>query len=146
MHIEYTLPDLDFLITAQHKSISSVIVDMVIQKKVFSGNAVTYSGLTYCTMCSIKHWGSSDYHQLQDMKRIGSLDTFMEAALTFLVLGKLKNSISEIPKFPYTAENLIKELKVQSLSTWVSLESFQRPLGYCLVLLILRYCFRKVCR
>ena len=36
------------------------------------------------------------------MKRIGSLDTFMEAALTFPVLGKLKNSISEIPKFPYT--------------------------------------------
>ena len=47
------VPDLHFVITAQHKLIPSAIGVMIIQKKVFSGDAVTYSGLTYCATRSV---------------------------------------------------------------------------------------------
>ena len=78
MHVEYkvTLPDHDFVIAAQHKLIPSVIGDMSINDKVYSGEAVTYSGPTYVGIRSAKHTGSSAYHHLQDMKRIRSLEIF----------------------------------------------------------------------
>ena len=70
MHMEYkvTLP--------QHKLIPSVIGDMRVREKDFSGDAVTYSGLKYCVIQRAKYSGSSVYHHLKDMKRIQYLDIF----------------------------------------------------------------------
>ena len=52
---------------------------MCIREKDFSGDTVTYSGSTYCVMGSPKHSGSSAYHDLQDMKRVQSIDTFNDS-------------------------------------------------------------------
>ena len=49
---------------------------MQVRENDFSGDAVTYSGPTYCAIRSVQHSGSSAYHHLQDMKRIRSLDIF----------------------------------------------------------------------
>ena len=49
---------------------------MQVKENDFSGDAVTYSGPTYCTIQSTKHSGASAYHHLQDMKRIQLLDIF----------------------------------------------------------------------
>ena len=75
MHMEYKviLPDHDFGVVSQHKLIPSVIGDMQVREKDFSGDAVTYSGPTYCAIRSSKH---CVYHHLQDMRRIRSLDIF----------------------------------------------------------------------
>ena len=78
MHMEYKviLPDHDYVVASQHKLIPSVTGDMQVRGNDFSGDAVTYSGPTYCTIRRDKHYGSSAYHHLQDMKRIRSLDIF----------------------------------------------------------------------
>ena len=72
MHMEYKviLPDHDYVVASQHKLIPSVIGDMQVRENDFSGDAVTYSGTTYCAIRSSKHSGSSAYHHLQDMKRL----------------------------------------------------------------------------
>ena len=57
------------------------------REKGFSGDAVTYSGSMYCAIRSTKHSGSSTYHHLQDMKRVGSLDIFDDS---------FNNDISEL--------------------------------------------------
>ena len=49
---------------------------MQVRENDFTGDAVTYSGPTYCAIRSAKHSGSSAYHHLQDMKCIRLLDTF----------------------------------------------------------------------
>ena len=49
---------------------------MQVKENDFSGDAVTYSGPTYCAIRSTKHSGTSAYHHLQDMKRIRLLDIF----------------------------------------------------------------------
>ena len=90
MEYKLMLPDLYFVITTQHKLIPSVIGDMIIQKKVFSGSTVTYSGLTYCAMRCANHSGSTDYHQLQDMKRIRSLDIFNGSCINPFSPGKIE--------------------------------------------------------
>ena len=78
MQMEYKviLPDYDYVVASQHKLIPSVIGDMQVRENDFSGDAVTYSGPTYCAIWSVQHSGSSAYHHLQDMKRIRSLDIF----------------------------------------------------------------------
>ena len=43
---------------------------MQVRENDFSGDAVTYSGPTYCAVRSAKHSGSSAYHHLEDMKRM----------------------------------------------------------------------------
>ena len=52
MHMEYKviLPDHDYVVASQHKLIPSVIGDMQVRENDFSGDAVTYSGPTYCTI------------------------------------------------------------------------------------------------
>ena len=72
MHMEYQiqLPDHDFVVAPLHKLIPSVIADMEVKEKVFSKEAVGYTGPTYVGIRSAKHTGSSAYHHLQDMKRI----------------------------------------------------------------------------
>ena len=52
---------------------------MRVQEKNFSGDSVTYSVPTYCIIRSAKHFSSSSYHHLQDMKRIQSLDVFKDS-------------------------------------------------------------------
>ena len=78
MHMEYKviLPDHDYVVASQHKLIPSVIGDMQVRENDLPGDAVTYSGSTYCAIRSAKHPGSSAYHHLQDMRRIRSLDIF----------------------------------------------------------------------
>ena len=49
---------------------------MQVRENDFTGDAVTYSGPTYCAIRSAKHSGSSAYHHLQHMKRIRLLDIF----------------------------------------------------------------------
>ena len=76
MHMEYkvTLPDHDFVFAVGHKLVPSVIGDMVVKKKCFSGDAVTYSGSTCVTIGSRKQTSSIAYHHLQDTKRIRLLE------------------------------------------------------------------------
>ena len=74
--IQGSLPDHDYVMAPQRKLIPSVILDMCIQEKDSSGNAVTYSGPTYCAIRKLKHSGSSVFHHLQNMKHIRSLDIF----------------------------------------------------------------------
>ena len=50
---------------------------MQVKENDFSGDAVTYSGPTYCAIRSTKHSGTSAYHHLQDMKRIDCLISLM---------------------------------------------------------------------
>ena len=52
MQMEYKviLPDYDYVVASQHKLIPSVIGDMQVRENDFSGDAVTYSGPTYCTI------------------------------------------------------------------------------------------------
>ena len=52
MHMEYKviLPDHDYVVASQHKLIPSVIGDMQVRENDFSGDAVTYSGPTYCAI------------------------------------------------------------------------------------------------
>ena len=48
---------------------------MRIRETDFFGDAITYSGTTYCDITTAKHSGSSAYYHLQNMvKRIRSLD------------------------------------------------------------------------
>ena len=49
---------------------------MQVRENDFTGDAVTYSGPTYCAIRSAKHSGSSAYHHLQDIKCIRLLDIF----------------------------------------------------------------------
>ena len=72
MYMEYkvSLPDHDYVVVSQHKLIPSVIVDMQITENGFSGDAVTNSGPTYCSIRSGNHSGSSAYHHLQNMRHI----------------------------------------------------------------------------
>ena len=60
MHVEYkvSLPDHDFVFAAGHKLVPSVIGDMIVKKKCFSGGAVTYSGAT----CGSKKWETSKFN------------------------------------------------------------------------------------
>ena len=48
---------------------------MVIKERTLS-EAVTYTGSTYVGIRIANHSGSSEYHHLQDMKRIHSLPEF----------------------------------------------------------------------
>ena len=82
MHMEYkvTLQDQNYVIAPQCKLILTANGDMRIQEKDFSGDAMTFSGPTYCAIQSTKHSGSSAYHQLQNMKRIRSLDISMNVS------------------------------------------------------------------
>ena len=73
------MPDHDYVIAPQHKLIPSVIGENNYEKIIFSGDAVTYSGPTYCAIQSEKHSGSSADPHLQDMKRIRSLDIFNDS-------------------------------------------------------------------
>ena len=73
------MPDHDYVIAPQHKLIPSVIGENNYEKIIFSGDAVTYSGPTYCAIQSEKHSGSGAYPHLQDMKRIRSLDIFNDS-------------------------------------------------------------------
>ena len=52
MHMQYKvlLPHYDYVVASQHKLIPSVIGDMQVRENDFSGDAVTYSGPTYCTI------------------------------------------------------------------------------------------------
>lgn len=87
MHANYkvTLPDNNFVVTAaQHKLIPSVIGDMSIKDKLYSGEPVTYSGPTYVGIGSGKHTGLSAYHHLQDMKRIRYMETFDSSFTNFV--------------------------------------------------------------
>ena len=70
----FTRPRLCSSIAAQFNSIR--IGDMQVRENDFTGDAVTYSGPTYCAIRSTKHSGSSAYHHLQDMKHIRLLDIF----------------------------------------------------------------------
>ena len=71
MHMEYkvTLLDHNYVISTQHKLISSVIGDMRVREKDFSGDFVTYSRPTDCVI-------RSAYNNRQDMKSKQSFDTF----------------------------------------------------------------------
>ena len=57
MHMEHevTLLYHDYVMAPQDKLIPSVIGDMRVREKDFSGDAVTYIGPTYCAMRSAKH-------------------------------------------------------------------------------------------
>ena len=89
MHMEYKviLPDHDYVVTSQHKLIPSSTGDMKVRENDFSGDAVTYSGTTYCTIRSAKQSGSSAYHNLQDMKGIRLLYIFVGS---FKINGEAK--------------------------------------------------------
>ena len=52
MHMEHKviLPDHHYVVASQHKLIPSVIGDMQIRENDFCGDAVTYSGPTYCAI------------------------------------------------------------------------------------------------
>ena len=66
MHVEYKfrLPDHDFVIANQHKSVPSVIDDMQEKAKTFTPDAATYSGTTYIGNRSKKHLGSRAYNTI----------------------------------------------------------------------------------
>ena len=78
MYMEYKviLPDDDYVVALQHKLIPSIIGDTQVRKNDLSGDAVTYSGTTYCAIPSAKYSSSSAYLHLQDMKGIQSFDIF----------------------------------------------------------------------
>ena len=76
MEYQIRLPDHDYVVASMHKLIPSVIGDMQIKGKTFSEEAVTYLGPTYVGNRNVKHTGSNAYHNLQDMKRIRSLEEF----------------------------------------------------------------------
>ena len=76
MEYKVISPDHDYVVALQHKLIPSIIGDMQVRENDFAGDAVTYSGPTYCAIPSAKYSGSSAYHHLQDMKGIQSLDIF----------------------------------------------------------------------
>ena len=61
MHMEENviLSDHNYVVASQQKLIPSVIGDMQVRENDFSGDAVTYSGPTYCIIRSAKHSGSS---------------------------------------------------------------------------------------
>lgn len=82
MHMEYkvTLQDQNYVIVPQRKLILTANGDMRIQKKNFSRDTVTFSGPTNCAIQSTKYSVSSAYHQLQNMKRIRSLDISMNVS------------------------------------------------------------------
>ena len=92
MHMEYkvSLPDHDFVVAAGHKLVPSVIGDMIVKKKCFSGDAVTDSGATYVAVRSGKHSSSTAYHHLQDMKRIRRLPEFESSFFIDGVVGRSK--------------------------------------------------------
>ena len=81
IHMEYkvTLPDHSYVITPQNMLISSVIRDIRIPEKDFSGDNVTYSIPMYGAIWSVKYSGSSAYHHLQNMKRLKHLDIIDES-------------------------------------------------------------------
>ena len=91
IHMEYkvTLPDHDFVVAAGHKLLPSVIGEMVVKKKCFSGDAVTYSGAAYVAIRSGKHSCSTAYHHLQDMKGIRSVPEFESS---FFIDGVVRQS------------------------------------------------------
>ena len=78
IHIEekVTLTDHDYVIASKNKLIPSVICNMRLREKHFSGDAVTYSGPTCCTMRIAKHSDSTTYHHLQDLKHLQSFNIF----------------------------------------------------------------------
>ena len=78
IHIEekVTLTDHDYVIASKNKLIPSVICNMRVREKHFSGDAVTYSGPTGCTMRIAKHSDSTTYHHLQDLKHLQSFNIF----------------------------------------------------------------------
>ena len=84
MQLEYKvqLPDHDYVISAGHKLIPSVIGNMEITPRKLSGEAVTYSGATYIAIRSAKHSGSSAFHHLVDMKRVRELPEFDKSFLS----------------------------------------------------------------
>ena len=78
MHMQYQvqLPDHDYIVAPMHKLIPSVIADMEVKEKMFSKEAVGYTGTTYVGIRNAKHTGSSAYHHLQDMICIRTLPEF----------------------------------------------------------------------
>ena len=83
MEYQVKLPELDFVLTAKHKLIPSVIGDIkVVKSKDLTNDAVTYSGATYIGIRSAKHSESSVNAHLQDMNRVRSLQEFSSSFQT----------------------------------------------------------------
>ena len=83
-----------------HKLIPSVIDDMQIKEKIFSEEAVTYSGPTYVGIRSAKHTWSNAYHHLQDMKLSCPWKSFKEVCRMVTVDG----GPDENPRYKKTIE------------------------------------------
>ena len=77
MKCKVTLLNHNYVIAPQHHKLTlSVIGDICVQEKDFSGDVVTYAGPTFCAIQSAKHSDSSAYHHLLDRKCVQSLDIF----------------------------------------------------------------------
>ena len=124
MEYKVTLPVQDYIIAPQHKLTLSIIGDMRVQGKDFSGDAVTYSGPTYCATQSAKHSGSSAYHHLQDIKCIRSLDIFNDSfnietsKLKLLMIVSVDGGPDENPRLAKTIKYAIDYLTTQDLNAF----------------------------
>ena len=94
------------------------------REKDFSGDAVTYSGPTYCAIRSAKHSGSSAYHHLHDMKRIRSLDIFDDSfdndagELKPVMIVTVDGGPDENPRYTKTIECAIDYFNTQGLDAF----------------------------
>ena len=96
---------------------------MKIKKYNFSGEAVSYSGSTYCVIRSAKHSSSSAYHHLQDMKRIRSLDIFDESfnknsEAKPVMIVTMNGGPDENPRYTKTIECAIDYFVTQDLDAF----------------------------
>ena len=72
-----TLPNHDFVVAPNRKLIPSVICHMKIKKsKDLLTAAVTFSGPTYVAIRSAKHFGSSAFQHLHNIKQVTYLPEF----------------------------------------------------------------------
>ena len=121
MEYKVTLPDQDYIIAPQHKLTLSIIGDMRVHEKDFSGDAVTYSGPTYCATKCGKHSASSVYHHLQDIKCIRSLDIFIDSfnietsELKPIMIVTVDGDPDENPRLAKTIKYAIDYLTTQDL-------------------------------
>ena len=104
--------------------ILSVMSDMGVREKYFSGDAITYSAPTCCDIRSTKHSCSSAYHHLQDMKRIRSLNIFNHSFNNDtseskpIMVVTVDGSPDENPRYAKTIECAINYFTTQDLDAF----------------------------
>ena len=79
---QFAFCDHDYAVGSKNKLITSVINDMkVVKSKDLFIDAVSYSRPIYIVIQSLKHSGSSGFHDLCDMNRVHSLPEFNNSFL-----------------------------------------------------------------